>query len=411
MLDIKFIRANLDLVKINTKNRQVAVNFDELLTLDEKRRDRLQRIEKLRAERKKTSRSRPSLAEMKRVKKLGETVKKLETELKKIEGQRTALLYAIPNLTHPQAPIGNEDAYTILDERGGKLKFKFTPQGHEMLLTKLGLIDFARGAKVTGSKFYFYKNDLVRLNQALIQYGLELVAKHGYTLMETPDLAKSEILDGSGFNPRGQASQIYKLEDSDLHLIGTAEITLLGYHANEILNLSKGPIKYAGLSHCYRTEAGAYGKASQGLYRVHQFTKLEMFIFCQPEDSERLHQELLDIEKEICDGLGLAYRVIDTPSGDLGGPAYRKFDLEAALVMSEYGEITSASNCTDYQARRLNITYRKADGGTALVHTLNGTAIALSRFPLAIVEQCQQSDGSILVPKVLRPSLGKQVIA
>jgi seryl-tRNA synthetase len=201
-------------------------------------------------------------------------------------------------------------------------------------------------------------------------------------------------------------------------LIGTAEITVLGYHADEVLDLKHGPKKYVALSHCFRTEAGAYGRTSKGLYRVHQFSKLEMFIFCRPEDSDTLHQELLSIEQEICSGLNMAYRVIDIPTGDLGGPAYRKYDVEAWMTMKgddskagDYGEVTSTSNCTDYQSRRLHIRYRKADGTTEFVHTLNGTAVVLSRFPIAIIEQNQQADGSILVPQVLQKYMGKSVIS
>ncbi len=287
------------------------------------------------------------------------------------------------------------------------MKFDFTPKDHEELLLASDLIDFERGAKVAGAKFYFTKNNLVRLNQALINYGMDVVTKHGFTLLETPDLAKNEILTGIGFNPRGAETQVYSVEGTDLSWIGTAEITVGGYHANEVLDLSTGPKKYVALSHCFRTEAGAYGRTNKGLYRVHQFTKLEMFVYCKPQDSEKQHQEILEIEKEICEGLKLNYRVIDIASGDLGGPAYRKYDLEAYMTMNTgFGEITSCSNCTDYQSRRLNIKYKKEDGNTELVHTLNGTAMVLSRFPIAIVEQYQQADGSILVPEVLQPYCG-----
>jgi seryl-tRNA synthetase len=278
---------------------------------------------------------------------------------------------------------------------------------HEALLIEKNAIDFERGAKVVGSKFYYSKNDLVRLNMALLQYGMDTVSKHGFELLETPDMARHEVVEGAGFVPRGEETQIYNIEGTDLSLIGTAEITTLGYHKDEILDLSNGPKRYAAISHCFRTEAGAYGRTSKGLYRVHQFTKLELFSFCKPEESEAEHQFILDIEKEIADGLELAYRVIDIPSGDLGAPAYRKYDLEAWMVMQGgYGEITSTSNCTDYQARRMNIRYRNDDGETEFVHTLNGTAVVLSRFPIAIIEQKQNEDGSVNIPEVLRPYLG-----
>lgn len=411
MLDIHYLREHTDTVKDNCQKRRAKVDIDHLLILDEKRRAMLGDIEALRAERKQTSKGKPSDADMKRLRAVGDKIKGLEAELGMVEVEYKELLLTVPNLTHPEAPVGGEEDFKIVYTNKKPVSFPFPPQDHESLMTALDLVDFERGAKVAGAKFYFYKKDMVRLNQALLQYGIEVVEKHGYKLMETPDLVRSEILDGSGFNPRGQESQIYKIEGHDLNLTGTAEITVLGYHAEEILDLAKGPLKYAALSHCFRTEAGAYGKASQGLYRVHQFTKLEMFVFCKPEESEQLHQELLSIEKEICDGLELPYRVIEIASGDLGGPAYRKFDIEAWMVMkNDYGEITSTSNCTDYQARRLNIKYRREDGKSDFVHTLNGTAVVSSRFPIAIVENFQQADGSILIPKVLQPYLGKQKI-
>jgi len=352
--------------------------------------------------------------EIKKLKKLGETIKKTESELAKTETQFKELLQKVPNLTHADAPVGGENDFKILETAGRPPKFDFKAKDHEQLLTNLDLIDFERGAKVAESKFYFAKKDLVRLNQSLISYGIDVLSGHGYTLVETPDLAKNKILEGIGFNPRGPETQVYSVENTELSLIGTAEITMGGYHADEVLDLSRGAKRYAALSHCFRTEAGAYGKESKGLYRVHQFTKLEMFIFCQPEESENLHQELLAIEKEICKKLEFNYRVIDIPTGDLGGPAYRKYDIEAWMTMQGenggYGEITSASNCADYQSRRLNIKYKKEDGSTALTHTLNGTAIVTSRFPLALIENHQQKDGSIKIPRALRKYFEKRSI-
>lgn len=408
MLDIAYIRTHVDEVKKNCRDRRVKVDIDALLSLDEERRKLQHELDELRADRRQTSKAKPGPAEMERMKQVGERVRKIEKELAKIEKNYFELLLLVPNLTHPDVPIGGEDNFKVIAEEGSGLEFNFKPTDHETLMTNLDLIDFERGAKVAGAKFYYVKGDLVRLNQALIQYGIDVVTRDGYKLIETPDMVKQEILDASGFNPRGAESQVYDIAGHDLHLVGTAEISILGYHAKEVLDLSHGPIKYAGLSHCYRTEAGAYGKAMRGLFRVHQFTKLEMFIFCKPDESEKLHQELLAIEKEICDSLELQYRVISIASGDLGAPAYRKFDLEARLIMKEWGEITSTSNCTDYQARRLNIKHRRADGKTELVHTLNGTAMVLSRFPLALFEQRQQANGSVLIPKTLWPYLGGQ---
>ncbi|MFA6548212.1 MAG: serine--tRNA ligase [Candidatus Magasanikbacteria bacterium] len=407
MLDIKFIRENKDLVIKNCANRLVKIDIEKLLKLDENRKDYLKKVEELRATRNQKSKGKPTEEDIAKMRDVGEQIKQTESELETIELEYKNYLLQVPNLTHPDSPIGKEDNYKTVFQSKETFKLDFIPKDHEELMIQNDLIDFERGTKVAGAKFYFTKNNLVRLNQALINYGIDVVTKHGFTLMETPDLAKNEILVGVGFNPRGNETQIYSIENTDLSLIGTAEITMGGYHANEVLDLNEGPKKYVAISHCFRTEAGAYGRTNKGLYRVHQFTKLEMFIYCKPEDSEKLHQEILEIEKEIIDGLELNYRVIDIPSGDLGGPAYRKYDLEAWMTMNDgYGEITSCSNCTDYQSRRLNTKYRKENGDTELVHTLNGTAIALSRFPIAIVEQYQQADGSILIPKVLQPYCG-----
>src|SRR3989338_3879739 len=407
MLDIKYIREHAELIKENLKNRGVVLDLDNLLTLDRDRRAHMAQIEELRAQRNQGSKGKPSEEDIAKMRQVGDQIATLEKELATIEIDYNKLLKAVPNLTHPETPIGGEEDFKVLATEGKIPKFNFEPKDHEAILLDLGLIDFERGTKVAGNKFFFSKGDLVRLNQALIQYGIDIVTKHGYELMETPDLAKDEILEGIGFNPRGPETQIYSIDNNDLSLIGTAEITIGGYHANEILDLSKGPKKYVALSHCFRTEAGAYGRTSKGTYRVHQFTKLEMFVFCKPEDSDAMHQEILSIEQEIADGLGFPYRVIDVASGDLGGPAYRKFDIEAYMVMNDgYGEITSTSNCIDYQARRLNIRYRTEGGETAFAHTLNGTAVVTSRFPIAIFENFQTKDGTIEVPKVLHKYTG-----
>ncbi len=413
MLDIKFIRDNAELIKKNCLNRKVKIDIDKLLELDEARRLNLAQVEELRAKRNQKSKAKPTDDEITKLRAVGEEIKQLEEIQKKIDDNYLELILAVPNLTHPDSPVGGEGDYKVIEKNFEPKKFNFEPKDHEELMIANDLIDFERAAKVTASKFYFYKNNLVRLNLALLNYAIDIIAKHGYSLMETPDMAKDEILRGIGFNPRGDETQVYSIENSDLSLIGTAEITVGGYHANEILDLSKGPIKYVALSHCFRTEAGAYGRTSKGLYRVHQFTKLEMFVFCKPEDSEKYHEEILTIEKDIADGLKLPYRVIDIATGDLGGPAYRKYDLEAWMTMKNegtdqggYGEITSCSNCTDYQSRRLNIKYRKNDGSLEYVHTLNGTGVPLSRFPLAIIENYQQKDGTILVPKALKKYCG-----
>ena len=407
MLDIKYIREHAEEVKKNCSNRGARVEIDEILKLDEGRRAWIVELDGLRAQRNAASKTKPTAEVIEQMRQVGERIVQLEESLASVEADLQAHMLRVPNLTHPDVPTGGEDDFATLATVGKSPHFSFAPRDHEQLLTGLGLLDFERGTKVAGSKFFFTKGALVRLNHALIQYGIDVATKHGYELMETPDVARDEVLRGIGFAPRGPETQTYSIENTDLSLIGTAEITVGGYHQNEILDLSAGPKKYVALSHCFRTEAGAYGRESRGLYRVHQFTKLEMFVYCRPQDSEVLHQELLAIEREIVDGLQLPYRVIDVASGDLGGPAYRKFDIEAWMVMKDgYGEITSTSNCTDYQARRLGIRYRTASGATEFVHTLNGTAVVSSRLPIAIAENYQNEDGTIRVPEALREYMG-----
>ncbi len=413
MIDIRYIREHTAEIKKNCEIRHIKINIDDLLSIDEEKKGIQQKIENLRNERNVGSKlkEKPSPEAIKRMKEIGEEIKNLEIRLNPLEEKYTELVLKIPNLTHPRSPVGGEEDFKVLEEHGKLPKFSFTPKDHEALLLEREMIDFERGAKVAGSKFYFAQGDLVRLNQALIAYGIDVATNRGFKLLETPDLAKKEVLESAGFNPRGAETQIYSIEGEDLSLIGTAEISVLGFHADEILDLSKGPKKYVAVSHCFRTEAGAYGRTSKGLYRVHQFTKLEMFVFCAPEDSEKMHEELLLVEKEICDGLEIPYRVIDIASGDLGGPAYRKFDIEAWMVMNQgYGEITSTSNCTDYQSRRANIRYKTSEGKNDYVHTLNGTAIVTSRFPIALIENHQNEDGTINIPKALQKYIGKKSI-
>ena len=278
----------------------------------------------------------------------------------------------------------------------------------------MDLIDFERGTKVSGAKFYYLKNEAVFLEQSLIMYALNILRKHGFTTFITPDIAREEILKGIGFNPRGNESNVYAIEDEGTCLVATAEITLGGYHSGEILDKSKLPLMYCGLSHCFRREAGAAGQFSKGLYRVHQFDKVEMFVYCLPEQSDSLHEKLRLIEEEIFSGLGLPFRVVDTCTGDLGAPAYRKWDLEAWMPGradenhpdGDYGEVTSTSNCTDYQARRLNVKYHDDDGKNKYVHMLNGTAVAVGRAMLSILENYQNEDGSVTIPEVLVPYCG-----
>ena len=328
----------------------------------------------------------------------------LDARHKAAEERRLELQAQVPNFAHPDAPIGRDDSENLELRVVGEIpSFDFEPKDHVQLMEALDLVDFEGGAKVAGQKFYYLKNEAVLLELALVQYASRLLAEEGFTLFITPDLARREILDGIGFNPRGESTQIYSIAKSDLSLIATAEITLGGLLAGEVLEAERLPLLYAGISHCFRTEAGSAGRESRGLYRVHQFTKVEMFAFTRPEESEAMHERLLAIEERIYQELGVPYRVVDICTGDLGAPAYRKYDLEAWMPgRNQWGEITSTSNCTDYQARRLNIRFKDKGGkGTQLVHLLNGTAVAVSRAMIALVENGQQADGSIRLPPCL----------
>jgi seryl-tRNA synthetase len=339
-----------------------------------------------------------------------------EDALRVVDDEIRQRLRRIPNLTHPDAPVGQtEDDSRELRKVGTPRQLEFPVKDHVELGKTLDLIDFETGGKVSGTGFYFLKNDAVLLDLALQQFAIRKLVEAGFTPVITPDLARNQVLEGIGFTPRGVETQVYSVEDTDLSLVGTAEITLGGMHADELLDEADLPIRYVGLSHCFRTEAGAAGRASRGLYRVHQFTKVEMFAFTTPENSGPMHAEMLAIEEQVFQALGIPYRVLDICTGDLGGPAYRKFDLEAWMPgrghHGEYGEVTSTSDCTDYQSRRLNIRYRPTgQKGTRFVHTLNGTAVALSRALIVILENYQRADGRIDVPEVLRPYVGKDVI-
>lgn len=416
MLDLRFIRENLDRVRENCERRHVRIDLDRLVELDETRRQLIADQQQVREQRNQLAAEmkgrKPSDDERSRGKELKDSDNRLEDELKQFAEQIEALQTLIPNMTHPDVPVGATDEENAeLRVNGEPARFEFEPLDHLELGEKHDLIDFESAARVTGQKWYYLKNELVLVEQALIRYALELLRARGFTLFQTPDLARAEIADGLGFNPRGEETNIYSIENEDLVLVGTAEITLGGLHRGEILDAEKLPLYYCGLSHCFRTEAGAAGRASKGLYRVHQFTKVEMFSFCQPDDSEKIHEEFVQIEEEIFEGLEIPFRVVDVCTGDLGGPAYRKYDLEAWMPgrgdEGSWGEITSTSNCTDYQARRLGIRYR--DPSTKkprFVHMLNGTAISCARALVALMEIHQQADGSIRIPDKLTPFTG-----
>ena len=424
MLDRKYIVDNAALVQQNCRHRGVAVELDRLLELESARRQKLNDVQELNRQANEVAKG------------IGKAKDDAERETRKEEGRRlrdqkdaaqaehdsldqqiAAIQLTIPNMTHPAAPVGGGDDANLEIKRGQHepRKFDFKPRDHVELGEKLELIDLEAGARTTGHGFYFLKNEGVLLELALIRYALDVLMAEGFTPTTTPDLAREEVIVGIGFNPRGPETQIYSIANSDLCLVGTAEITLGGMNAGQTLADEQLPIKLCGISHCFRTEAGAAGRATRGLYRVHQFTKVEMFAFTLPEQSDAMLEHLLAIECKLFDGLGIPYRVIDTATGDLGGPAYRKFDLEAWMpgrgASGEWGEVTSTSNCTDYQARRLNTRFKKkGEKGTSFVHTLNGTAVATGRAMIAILENYQEADGSIVVPPPLRVWVGKDRI-
>jgi seryl-tRNA synthetase len=416
MLDATYIREHADEVKANCRNRVVHLDGERKRLAQETQQvqQRQNEVAKSTGKEKDAAKRQALVEEGKQLKaKVGD----LEKQLKQIEADLRTVLLTIPNLSHPEAPVSTSpDGNKVIKTWGEPRQFDFPAKDHVAIAEALDLVDFEAGSRVAGQKFYYLKNEAVLLELALVQYAMSKLVAEGYTPIITPDLARAEVLEGIGFIPRGSETQIYNIENSDLCLIATAEITLGGMHQGQILDEAKLPLKYVGLSHCFRTEAGAPGRDTRGLYRVHQFTKVEMFVYCVPEQSDKIHQELLRIEESIFQGLGLPYQVIDTCTGDLGGPAYRKFDIEAWMpgrgTKGEYGEVTSTSNCTDYQARRLGIRSKGAgQKGTRIVHTLNGTAVAVTRAILAILENNQQADGSVTVPEALRPwLLGKEQI-
>ncbi len=342
---------------------------------------------------------------------LKEAAAAAEAAVTEAQSALDAAIASIPNLIHPEVPVGGEHDFRELRRVGSPRSFDFEPLDHLTLAERLDLLDFEAGSRVAGQKWPFLKNEAVLLELALQRFALDLVQEHGFTPLATPDVARRTIVDALAFSPRGPETQIYSLEGEDLDLIGTAEITLGGLHAGALLDEAELPLRLAGISHCFRTEAGSHGRESRGLYRVHQFTKVEMFVFCRPEEGEAMHEELLAIEERVFQTLEIPYRVIDVASGDLGAPAYRKYDIEGWMPSrgegGAYGELTSTSNCTDYQARRLRTRFRRAEPKrNELVYTLNGTAVAVPRTLVALLENHQRQDGSIAIPKALEPYAG-----
>ncbi len=424
MLDRKFIVENADAVRQNCANRGMDANVDRFVELDGLCREKSTAVQDLNRKANEVSKTigkAKSDEEREERKNQGRALREqkdaMQAELDAMQAELASIQRMIPNMAHADAPIGKDDKANLEIQRGkhAPREFDFKPLDHVELAEKHDMIDFEAGAKTTGSGFYFLKNEAVLLELALQQFVIQKLVGEGFTATTTPDLARQEILEGIGFNPRGNETQIYSIENTDLCLVATAEITLGGFLSGETVMDTELPLKMCGISHCFRTEAGAAGRASRGLYRVHQFTKVEMFAFTLPDQSDEMLTYFRDLECQIFDELGIPYRVVDTSTGDLGAPAYRKYDLEAWMPgrgeAGEWGEVTSTSNCTDYQARRLNVRYKEKDvKGTHFVHTLNGTAIALSRGIIAVMENFQQADGSIEIPEALQPMMGKAKI-
>ncbi|MEK7538734.1 MAG: serine--tRNA ligase [Patescibacteria group bacterium] len=422
MLDIRFILNNLDLVRRNTQERCADANVDKVVGLYEQLKIKKmsletsqQRVNQVAKQFEKADDpTRDQLKEESTI--LRETIKTLKDEVSILEKEYHHEALRIPNLSAFDVPQGSDEGGNIpVKFFGTPPKFNFKPLDHVELGKKLDIMDFEAAAKITGSKFYFLKNEAVLLEMGLIRYAMEIANRHGFTLMTTPEIVRDDIISASGFTPRGPASQIYSLSEGDLSLIGTSEIAIGGYMANSVVPEEHLPIKIAGVSHCFRTEAGSAGRESKGLYRVHQFSKVELYQFVHPTKSAEAHEEMLAIEEDFYQSLNLPYRVLLMCKSDLGAPAYRKYDIEAWMPFigdnGGYGEVTSASNCTDFQSRRLNVRFKdKTTGKLSLVHTLNGTAVAVTRTMLAILENNQQADGTVLIPEVLQQYVGIQSI-
>ena len=422
MLDPKTLAERRDEIAESCSKRGLVIDLDAILAVQRDHNALLTKLgetNRLRNEHQKAGKRK--LAQEERDphneagRKIKQQVSEIESQLRDSEAALTEAMRELPNFVHPESPVGGENEFREISRSGEVPKFDFEPRDHLQICEDLDLVDFESAATVAGSKWYYLKNEASLLDLALQRFALDIVMEEGFTPITTPDVARPEIIEGLGFNPRGEESQIYSIEGHDLCLIGTAEITIGGMYADTIFDEADLPLKIAGISHCFRTEAGAAGRESKGLYRVHQFSKTEMFVFTRPEDSEAQHQELLRIEQRIFDALEIPYRVIDVATGDLGAPAYRKFDLEAWMPGrgdgGDWGEITSTSNCTDFQARRLKIRFRRQGAKkNEMVHTLNGTAISNARAILSLLEIHQRADGSVAIPKVLQPYMGRDSI-
>ncbi|MBW3537975.1 serine--tRNA ligase [Candidatus Parcubacteria bacterium] len=405
MIDIKQLRENPKAYQDSANQRGVNVNIDKLLELDRERVELIGRVEKLRSELNVSGKPNPE-----QLTKLQETkgaLERLQLQLTNTEAAYLDLLLQVPNLIAEGTPEGGEEANRTDKTWGERRKPQFAVVDHLTLSQANDWLDFERGAKVAGSKFLFLKGAAVKLERAVMHLAMDVTEQDSFTLMGVPHLTTERMVAGTGYLPRGEERQIYKIEGEDLNLIATSEIPITGYHADEIIDPADLPLRYAGISPSYRVEGGAYGRYSKGYYRVHQFNKLEMYVFCRPDESEAWHRQLLDLEEQICRKLEIPYRLVRIAAGDLGAPAYKKFDVEYwSPVEEKYRELMSCSNCTDYQSRRLNIRIRTPEGRTEFVHTLNGTAIGFSRVFIALLENHQTADGKVKVPEALQPYYG-----
>lgn len=413
MLDIRFIKENTEIVKDSIKRRGLDVDIDHLLSLDEARRSAITRMETIQVERNRLAKAanggQPSKDQIDKGKQLKVQHESVETEHNQINIQYGAILNDIPNIIAEGTPDGGEQNNRE-ERKWGETNLDFEARDHIELGEIHNLFDFEAGAKVAGSKFYFLRDKAVRLWQAIQYATQDIIREQGFELMSVPHLVNSDIAAGTGYMPRGEENQNYVDQDQNLVMIATSEIPLTGYHKDEVIDVTQ-PLRYAGTSPCYRLEAGTYGKFGKGMYRTHQFEKLEMYIFCKPSESDALLQTILELEERICQNLEIPYRVIRIAAGDLSAPAYEKYDVEYWDPSDKaYRELTSCSNCTDYQSRNLNIKYRDSDGQLGYVHTLNGTAAASSRVLIAVLENHQQADGTVAVPKALQKYYGADTL-
>lgn len=421
MLSISYIEENRTLIEKSAREKGIIdLDIASLLQTHETLKRQKQLQEELRNQRNQNARAAKEADESTRPQlvaiggRLKEQIQIESHKVTELEQRLRSALLTVPNVIADDTPSGEDDSSNISIRKHGKpTEFDFKPRDHLELGTELDLIDFPAGAKVTGEGFYFLKNEAVLLELALTQFALRKAISHGFVPLRTPELAKNDILIANGYSPKGEESNTYELVGRDLSLIATAEIPVGGYHSAETIDIDRLPLKYVAYSDCFRTEAGGGGKSSKGLYRVHQFGKVELYVLCHPEQSDAILEEIVQLEEEINQDLGVPYQVVRICAGDLGAPAYKKYDLEAWMPGrngGSYGEITSASSCTDFQARRLGIRYKAASGKNEFLHTLNGTAVALSRTLIAILENNQNEDGSVRIPEVLVSSLGFDTI-